>query len=150
MIRFGNSSDIEKIVSIYEDAKKLFSDLGYFQWKGNYPNIDNAINDINNNKVLVTEIDNDIVCTIGGAVVRDSRRTAAIGNRITAQRRAGGLTVGVCHIELHIILIDRVSLSSAACRLNGELVAGRDNRPRYRPKVPGGWTALFFRSRDRL
>lgn len=64
MIRFGNSSDIEKITNIYEDAKKLFSDLGYFQWKGNYPNIDNAINDINNNKVLVIEIDNDIVCTL--------------------------------------------------------------------------------------
>ena len=44
MIRVGNSSDIEKIALIYEDAKKLFSDLGYFQWKGEYPNINNAIN----------------------------------------------------------------------------------------------------------
>lgn len=64
MIRFGNNRDIEKIASIYEDAKELFSDLGYYQWKGEYPNINNAIYDINNNEVLLIEENNDIVCTL--------------------------------------------------------------------------------------
>ena len=64
MIRFANYNDAYKIASIYEDAKELFSELGYFQWKGEYPNINNAMHDINNNQILIIENDNDIISTL--------------------------------------------------------------------------------------
>lgn len=64
MIRLANINDEEKIVSIYEDAKELFKELGYFQWKGEYPNFLNFRNDLKNNKVLVIEENNDILSTL--------------------------------------------------------------------------------------
>ena len=64
MIRFANINDAKSIALIYEDAKELFKELGYYQWKGNYPNINNAINDINNNYVLVNDESGVITSTL--------------------------------------------------------------------------------------
>ena len=60
MIRLATLKDQQEITEIYEDAKKLFSDLGYYQWKGEYPNYRNFLFDLNNNKILVLEINNHI------------------------------------------------------------------------------------------
>lgn len=69
MIRYANINDKEQILKIYEDAKELFSTLGYFQWKGTYPGKDNFLSDIKDNKVLVYDKDG-VITTILTLVIK--------------------------------------------------------------------------------
>lgn len=60
MIRYANINDEKQITSIYEDAKELFKELGYYQWKGVYPNFLNFRADLENNLILVIDEDSSI------------------------------------------------------------------------------------------
>lgn len=63
MVRLGTLSDIDMIMEIIKDAKKLLKDSGSTQWNepDGYPTRDTFISDINNNVLYVSVRDNIVV-----------------------------------------------------------------------------------------
>ncbi len=62
MIRKANKTDINSILEIVLDARKLISKLGFKQWtkESNYPNYDTFLNDIKNDELYVYVINDQV------------------------------------------------------------------------------------------
>lgn len=78
MIRVANINDLDKIMELINDAKKLFKSEGSDQWQGrdNYPNEDTILNDIKKREMYLKELNNEIV----GCVVLSSKQEEAYEN----------------------------------------------------------------------
>lgn len=63
MVRLAKINDAQQISEIFEDAKEKFVNDKTFQWKGNYPNINNFYDDLEKEKVIVYEEDGKILGT---------------------------------------------------------------------------------------
>lgn len=60
MVRLGKKEDAYQVEEIFEDAKRKFAFEKTYQWKGDYPNINNFYYDLENNQVIVYE-NNDVI-----------------------------------------------------------------------------------------
>ena len=63
MVRLAKINDAQQISEIFEDAKEKFANDKTFQWKGDYPNINNFYDDLKKEKVIVYEEDGKILGT---------------------------------------------------------------------------------------
>lgn len=60
-IRLSDNKDIEKIMSLFDEAKKFIASYGSDQWQGDeYPSEDLVIEDINSSSSYVLEDDENI------------------------------------------------------------------------------------------
>ena len=64
MIRKGQLSDIDNIMSLCRDCARHMIQKGIFQWNENYPNPSAFKTDIERDELYVLEIDNKIIGTI--------------------------------------------------------------------------------------
>ena len=61
-VRLSEHKDLEKIMSIFDEAKKFIASYGSDQWQGDeYPSRDLIIADINSSSSYVLEDDENIV-----------------------------------------------------------------------------------------
>ena len=63
--RKANIEDIDQVMEAVEDAREFLKEQGNGQWQDGYPNRNDFINDINNDRLFVVSDDNDPKIIVG-------------------------------------------------------------------------------------
>lgn len=63
--RKATLKDLDQVMIAVEDARAFLKEQGNGQWQDGYPNINDFVNDINNNRLFVVSDDNDSSIIVG-------------------------------------------------------------------------------------
>lgn len=85
IIRAANTSDIESILEIVNDARMLITSLGFKQWtiESNYPNYETFQHDILRQSLYVLESNNKVLGMVAICVGQDENYNTIDGNWIS-------------------------------------------------------------------
>ena len=85
IIRAANTSDIESILEIVNDARMLITSLGFKQWtiESNYPNYETFQNDVLKQSLYVLESNNKVLGMVAICVGQDENYNTIDGNWIS-------------------------------------------------------------------